>query len=234
LECAYEGINFTVQLKPNKLKIFIYLYYFFRSVFLRGLFNTVKLLTAERSYEKKFGISTSAIKKSNSKEFFHYQGAGYLVLLRVFRETVKLTEGFDFVDIGCGKGRAIFVAEYCGYNRLTGIELDKELTEDAYENLKLYPFRRADSEIEFVHANALVYPYENRPTVYFLFNPFNENVLTQVLGKIVLVNNCETWFIYMNPLYPRPFMETGMEVVRKYKTGRYTEALVFRKPAKAD
>lgn len=210
------------------MKIIIYLYYFFRSVFLRGLFNTLKLLTAEISFEKKFGIKTSVIKRSASKEFFNYQGAGYNVLLRIFSEISETTKGFDFVDIGCGKGRAVFVAEYCGYDQLTGIELDEELIKDASRNTELYVFKRKESSINFIHVNALEYEYKNKPTIYFLFNPFNEEIMKKVLNRIVALSSSETWFVYMNPLYPKPFKEKGIPCIKEIKTRFYKEAFIFR------
>lgn len=210
------------------MKILIYTYYFFRSAFLRGVYNTVRLGMAELRYEKQFGIQTSAIKESQSKEFFHYQGASYLVLLRIFSDMPAHTFSFGFVDIGCGKGRVIFVAEHCGYNQLTGIEMDEQLVHDALRNSEAYSFKRDTSEINFVHINALEYTYKNQPLVYFLFNPFNEAVLNNVLDKILASSDSETWFIYMNPLYPKPFFERKMELVKRHKTRFYTEALVFR------
>jgi predicted RNA methylase len=77
------------------------------------------------------------------------------------------------MDIGCGKGRAVFVAEKLGFSRLRGIELDESLVAVANENKSKY-IKRPQSSIEFIHANALSFSYPNEPTVYFLFNPFNE------------------------------------------------------------
>lgn len=203
-------------------------FYFFRSVSMRGLLATVKLLSAELTLEKKYGIRTSTIKKSNSDKFFHYQGAPYVALLRVFGEIYPLTSGLSFTDIGCGKGRAVFVAEHCGYKRLTGLELDPQLLEEARINQKSYMLKRKDSVISFVHANALEYPYEGVPMLYFLFNPFNEAVLEDVLERICLSTDSETWFVYMNPQYTKPFKIRQMELVREFKTKRYTEALVYK------
>lgn len=216
------------------MKILIQVYYLFRSVFLRGLINSIKLLNAEKLYEKKFAIKTSAFKKSDSKEYFHYQGASYRVLLRIFSELMKETKNFDFVDIGCGKGRAVFVAEHVGYTNLCGIELDEELVKDAKENIKLYPFKRKESSIDIIHANALEYDYKNKRTVYFLFNPFNESIMEKVLDRISSLSTSETWFVYMNPLYPEPFKRKNVEQVKKFKTRFYTEALVFKMNRKPD
>jgi SAM-dependent methyltransferase len=213
-------------LKPESLKSFIYIYYFLRSVTLRGLLNTLRLFRAELREEKRFGIRTSAFRESNSKEFFHYQGASYLVLSRIFSE-IKETRGFEFVDIGCGMGRVIFVAESEGYNRLLGIELREELLAEARQNENRYRLRRAGSEIRFVQANAIGYAYEDRPAVYFLFNPFNGQVLEEVLSAICRSTRSETWFVYMNPLFPEPFDRPGVERVRTVKTRFYKEAFIY-------
>lgn len=210
------------------MQIFLYLFYFIRSVILRGFFNTGRLLLAEKKNEKYFGISTSAIKKSDSDEYFHYQGAGYLVLLRLYKDIFIQTGHIDFVDIGCGKGRAVFVAEYCGYNNLTGIELNPQLVRSAEKNLRVYPFKRPASQICFIHQNALEYEFENKPTVYFLFNPFNEKILDKVLEKITGATRSETWFIYMNPLYQGSFARNKIKKVKEYKTRFYTEAVLYR------
>ena len=214
------------------MEIFIYTWYFLRSVFLRGFINTLRLISSEIKWEKKFNIHTNTIKKSSSKEFFHYQGASYLVLLNILKEVYEHTKGFTFVDIGSGKGRAVFIAEYIGYNDLTGVELDELLVNLSLENLKTYSFRREGSKIRFIHANALALNYENKPTVYFLFNPFNEEVLTKALDKIVCATKSETWLVYMNPLYPKPFQKSPFVLVKEYKTGRYLEALIFRMNAR--
>jgi 16S rRNA G966 N2-methylase RsmD len=210
------------------LKIFIYIYYFFRSAALRGFSNAIELIRAEGPNEKKFGIATSSIKKSDSDEFFHYQGAGYLVLHSVFKEISSKTKTFDFVDIGCGKGRPVFVAESYGYNNLTGIELDKELVEAANENLKRYLLKRKESSIKFINVNALQNNYKNANTVYFLFNPFNKEVLEKVLARIISSTNSETWFVYMNPKYKTAFTNDKFEVVKELKTKRYLEAVIYR------
>jgi len=188
----------------------------------------VWLIREEPIQEKIYGITTSSIKKSDSAEFFHYQGAGYLVLFRIFQQIAARTNRFDFVDIGCGKGRPIFVAEDFAYEKLTGIDLDKELISIANLNLKSYLLKKKTSRIEFIHANALEYNYKNTPTVYFLFNPFNEEVLKKVLERIIASTTSETWFVYMNPKYAKTFSLDKFEVVQELKTKRYLEAMVYK------
>lgn len=210
------------------MKSFVLPFYFIRSIVLRGPFNTAKLLLAELTWENKFLIKTARIKKSGSNEFFHYQGASYLVLLRIFKALSEQTKRLHFVDIGCGKGRAIFVAEYSGFNNLSGIELDPNLIEQAKENEKLYAFKRNDSRITFINENALDANYSNQPTLYFLFNPFNEEIMTKVVQKIVSATESETWLVYMNPLFTKPLEQNNFQIVSALKNGLYTEAIIYR------
>lgn len=132
------------------------------------------------------------------------------------------------MDIGCGKGRPVFVAESFGYENVKGIDLDEELIAIANSNLKSYKLKRKTSNIQFILANALEYNYENNPTVYFLFNPFNEEILEKVLGKVISSTSSETWFVYMNPKYKTAFTKDKFEVVKELKTKRYLEAIIYK------
>lgn len=209
------------------MKIFIYLGYFFRSVRLRGLRNTLRLIGAERRYERLFGIQTVAMAAPQHPDFFHYQGASYLVLMRLFGELDAGLKRFRFFDIGSGKGRAVFAGEYCGFNQLEGIELDEQLVETARQNAKRYRFKRNDSSINFITANALSYNFPDTPTVYFLFNPFSAVVLKQVVTRILSGTTAETWFIYMNPLFRTVFDEVGLVCRAEVKTNKYLEAVIY-------
>lgn len=231
MDCVLEGINFRADIKPNKLKIWTYTWYFFRSLWLRGPLHTFDLLWKERMYEKKFGIETTKIKLIDSNQYHHYQGASYKILLELFAFLKDQTKDFGFLDIGCGKGRAVLVAEYFGYSRLVGIDLDQELINCAYENLKKDRFLKQSSQVSFICENALNFRYNNEPCVYFLFNPFNEAVLQGVLQRILSQNTSEVWFIYMNPIFPTPFFSGGLELVKELKSWRYREALIFRRAA---
>lgn len=212
------------------MKVFIVLYYFFRSLLLRGPLAHFKLIYSELLYEKRFNLKTAGFKKSNSNDYFHYQGAAYSVLFRVLKELRSLGKVFSFVDLGCGMGRVLFVAEYLGYNELKGVELDLELIKQAEANLKRYPFKRVESTFEFILNNALSYNYSNNPNIYFLFNPFNKHVLSEVLNNILSSTKEETYFIYMNPKFQEVFSDKAIPIFKVCKTFLYTEAIIYRLP----
>jgi SAM-dependent methyltransferase len=210
------------------LKFLTLIFYFFRSVFLRGLLNTVSLIASEKKYEKLFGISTSTFKQSKSKEYFHYQAASYLVLFKIFKVLKELAPNYTFVDIGCGRGRVLFVAENEGYNELLGLDLDEELVYEAKKNSKTYKLKRKESSLRFLCVNAIEHKYEDRKTIYFMFNPFNESVLKKVLAGISAAGASESLIVYMNPLYKNAFSANRFQIVKKITTRLYTEAFIYR------
>ena len=128
------------------MKLMQYIYYFFRSIWFRGPINTFKLLTFEGKYEKLLGIKTHSIVNLDkltlagmaSEENHHYQGASYYILFKVFNLLPTQLKSKPLIDYGCGKGRALFVAEQCGFTNLIGVDIAKELIENAITNQSIY------------------------------------------------------------------------------------------------
>jgi len=204
------------------LRIFLNIYYFFRSVYLRGFINTLRLIKYEPKAEKFYNINTSGIKTSKSSQNFHYQGANYLILEKIINTVKEILPNAIFFDIGCGKGRACIVAAKLGFTKVIGIDLDSELIDLAKQNAK-----QANVEVEFILANAIEYNYQNVNTVYFLFNPFNETVLNKVLKKINKVTTKKIIVVYMNPKYSKEFYNNGFKLLNQIKTKKYIEAEIF-------
>jgi SAM-dependent methyltransferase len=149
------------------MKIILYFYYFIRSIYYRGFINTLRLLSYEQFYEKKLGIHTHSIVHlkhltlagNNSDENHHYQGASYDVLFKIFQKLPLNIHQYTFVDFGCGKGRAIFVAEQCGFTKLIGVDIAQELIEQANANKLYYKPKQSESSIEFIFNERIQEPF---------------------------------------------------------------------------
>lgn len=91
-------------------------------------------------------------------------------------------EEFTFVDVGCGKGRALMVAAQFPFRQLLGIEIAGELCEIAKANVA------TDSEwaarISILKQDAVKFSYPEGPLLIFLFNPFRAPVLRKVLKNL--------------------------------------------------
>jgi len=89
---------------------------------------------------------------------------------------------FTFIDLGCGKGRALFVAAEFPFRRLIGVEMAGELCEIARANVVTNPEWESRISIIKQHAKDFVYP--DGPLLLYLYNPFFAPVLRRVLKNL--------------------------------------------------
>ena len=190
------------------------------------------MIVGEVYYERKYGVRTSGFKTSESKHHHHYQAAAYTVLNRILKELAPYTRGYTFYDIGCGKGRVLFRAVDFGFKKLYGIELDAALLENAKDNLKPLLKRDKTLEIEFIQKNVLDCTFENQTAVYFLFNPFNDEVMKGFIERVLSSNKEECYFVYMNPVFSKVFERKQIQAHKVIRSFLYTEAIIYRVPKK--
>ncbi|MBL7936759.1 MAG: class I SAM-dependent methyltransferase [Bacteroidia bacterium] len=220
------------------MKFFQYIYYFIRSLYYRGLVNTFKLLSYEGKYEKQLEINTHSIVNldkltlagENSDQNHHYQGASYYILFSIFEKIPLKVRHFPFIDYGCGKGRAIFVAEQCGFTKLVGVDIAKELIDDANQNKAIYKKKNPESRIDFLFEDATKYKIPDNASVFYFFNPFGEEVMQKVIENIkmsVKSNPRKIYCIYLNPKYKAVFEKNGFEVFYIKKNKRYLEGIIY-------
>ena len=221
------------------MKLIQYIYYFFRSIWFRGPINTVKLLTYEGKYEKLLGVNTHSIVNLDkltlagvdSAENHHYQGASYYILFKVFNLLPTQLKSKPLIDYGCGKGRALFVAEQCGFTNLIGVDIAKELIENAKANQLIYSKKNNESTFSFLFEDATKYQIPNDAEVFYFFNPFGENILQLVINNIKesLKQNPRTIYcIYLNPKYKEVFEFNGFKVFTTLKSWRYVEGIIYK------
>ena len=220
------------------MKLMQYIYYFFRSIWFRGPINTFKLLTFEGKYEKLLGIKTHSIVNLDkltlagmaSEENHHYQGASYYILFKVFNLLPTQLKSKPLIDYGCGKGRALFVAEQCGFTNLIGVDIAKELIEDAKANQKIYSKMYKESKFSFLFEDATKYIIPNDADTFYFFNPFGESILQLVINNIKasLEKNPRTIYcVYLNPKYKEVFETNGFKVFTTIKSWRYIEGIIY-------
>ena len=97
------------------------------------------------------------------------------------RKILELRSDDVFYDIGCGKGRAICVFARVRMRRCVGVELLQPLCQEAERNAG--DLRGRKTPITVVCSDASTADLSDG-TVYFLFNPFGEKTMEQVLRNI--------------------------------------------------
>ncbi len=91
----------------------------------------------------------------------------------IIRHAPTAPEDVVFIDVGSGKGKAVLIAAEYPFRRVIGVELSKELTDVARENLRKYgSSRRLPAEVELLCGDFMAYPIPAVPTMLFLNNPF--------------------------------------------------------------
>lgn len=112
-------------------------------------------------------------------------------------------ETFTFVDLGCGKGRALMVAAAFPFARLVGVELAPQLCDIARTNAATNPGWAA--RISVLNEDATTVTYPGGPLLVFLFDPFLAPVLRRVLANLerqLRRAPRETWVLYAkNPRF---------------------------------
>jgi SAM-dependent methyltransferase len=131
-------------------------------------------------------------------------GAAQPSIIRTALAAVPGIEACDFLDIGCGKGRALLVAAELGFAGVTGVELSQALARVARRNAAI--MARADpaaTPIRVVTGDALAQALPAGPLVVFLYNPFPPPVVAQLLLRIEAAlrgRQAALYVVYYNPI----------------------------------
>jgi len=96
-------------------------------------------------------------------------------------------EKFTFIDLGSGKGRALLLAAEYPFAAVAGVEVQPELHAIAMENiarLRQQERKLPCPRIESICADAREYEFPATSILLYLFNPFPDYVLGEVLKNM--------------------------------------------------
>lgn len=172
-------------------------------------------------YDREHGTDTSGLILTGDPALTANSGAYTSVYLGISPSTLRqalrelaLDPGrFTFIDIGCGKGRALLVASELPFPRLTGVEFSPELCAIARANLARLPAAGARTEI--VHGDATTFTLPEGPLLLFLYDSFHADVLPRFLSSLEAQLRSaprEVWVLYaangLTEIFARfPFLE---------------------------
>ncbi len=146
----------------------------------------------------------------------HYWATGYYgvapsALASALDRLALPWSAFTFVDIGCGKGRALLLSLALPFRQAIGVELSPELADIARANLKTFsaPWRCPDVLTEVLTADATTVPVPAGPLVCFLYHPFAAPVMRRFLAHLLAAARAEAREIYL--LYTNPELARMLE-----------------------
>lgn len=221
------------------MKIFIYLKYFFYLAYNWNVGIAWHIIRQEIKGEKKYGINTTGADELHKLEkqgidISHatiYMPVSYTLLQDIFNQLNPAAQaGIHFLDIGCGKGRALCVAAHKGFKKVTGIDFAKDLCETAKENLHITKQKIPALEYKIINNDAFYFEIPDDVDCIFLFNPFDEFIMSGVVNNICnsLQNNPrKIKIIYINPLHKEQFLKAGFNETWYTKKMKYLEASIL-------
>ncbi len=177
--------------------------------------NSMTTILAEKAWnfcwESLLGISTRGeikLPEHNDEGIHYYNTTPYRQIRSVVR---RLNPGRTdtLVDFGCGLGRAVCVAATFRLRRIVGVEYSRTIADRARANVLQMRLRRTN--IDIINASAAEADC-SEVTCAYLYNPFGENILRQVLERLRAAQRRlprEIRIAYVNPVYDNVFAESG-------------------------
>ncbi|MGC4098045.1 MAG: class I SAM-dependent methyltransferase [Nitrospira sp.] len=150
-------------------------------------------------FDRKYGVATSGEAESSeagiADETARSMAVGYVptrevVIRHILENTTKgldLQE-YSFVDLGCGKGRALIVAAQQPFQEVIGVELSPLHCEVATANVERYvsngkyPVRCGNIRVDCI--NAADFEFPNTNLLIYMYRPFLGPIFKRVADNI--------------------------------------------------
>jgi SAM-dependent methyltransferase len=131
---------------------------------------------------------------------------------------------YDFVDIGCGKGRVLLIASNYPFRSISGVEVSPAVYVVAKNNLQIYKcVEQKCFTIQIHNQDARKFEPSIANTVFYFYEPFDAIVLAAVLTKIASTLRGQGKSIYIVCVWSNlatilTFIEKlGFQVIRQQK-----------------
>jgi SAM-dependent methyltransferase len=125
-------------------------------------------------------------------------------------------DGYTFVDVGAGKGRAILLASELPFRKIIGVELNEELARLAQENAERWnqvARPRTPTKIRMVHGDALEFRWPRTPLLVYMYNPFACSLVARLASKLAAAGRSGSNLVdvfYVNPTCTETLTSQGI------------------------
>lgn len=218
-----KGIHKTLHLVG--FQIFYYTRYLFRlckKLNPSYFYKKQRWMQRDRAFDRDYGIDTTGdiqlsrldIKSENVQHGVLYGPTPRGVYGRLidYLDTIHFPyQDFTFLDLGAGKGRALFLASERPYQRLIGVEFSHELVASAEDNLLGFksPHQQCHN-FQFICQDVTDYKLPAENLLIYMYNAFDDVLLKKVLIQIedsFQKNPRKIVLVYLNPKYRELFLE---------------------------
>ena len=192
-------------------------------------------------FDSKYGTDTARIVGAWALDIPHdklehanrYETVAPEVFYASLSELEIRHEEFVFIDIGSGKGRALLLASQFPFKEIIGVELSAGLNTVANRNLRAFKDESQQCfRIQSIGQDALDYELPRENIVFYLYNPFDEQVMRSVVSKIEDFLCRFSTSVYV--LYQQPLHRSIWEQSEFFRTLKITDrCAIFRSKHRA-
>jgi SAM-dependent methyltransferase len=221
------------------MKAFDYLQYFYFLCTNWNIKIATHIITQEIKNEKKYGINSTGADDLQALEekgveienATLYMPASYDLLEKIFAQ-LDWKKIPHFIDIGCGKGRALCVAAHFGATKLTGVDFSRDFCEQARKNLAITQQKFPQMTARVLHNDAFYFDIPDDCNCIFMFNPFDDVIMSGVVENIEISLERRPrpiQILYVNPMQKHLFLEAGYSQTWHFQQMVYLEAVILKK-----
>jgi predicted RNA methylase len=170
----------------------------------------------DAAFDRTLGVDTKGpvglwhlkIRSDNLQDAIRYEGVNPSIFRQALCALPENLNDFSFIDLGCGKGRALLLANEFGFCQIVGVEFAPELAAVAQKNCS-----QVGVAATVLSQDAVQFPFPPGNLVVFLYNPFGPAVLNPVLDHLLESATAKCYVVYVNPVHrsqcfdPRPQLQ---------------------------
>ena len=164
------------------------------------------------AFEKFKGLDFSRMESARELNLpansWNYETSGNKYLWQVFK-TFSIQHSDSVLDIGCGKGHALYTFAKIGFVKIAGIEFSERLCMIAAQNMRILK----QSSIEIHNADAKTYEAYSKFNYFYMYNPFQEEVMDHVIEHIehsLIEVPRNVTIVYKNPMCHQSIIKNGI------------------------
>ena len=180
-------------------------------------------------------LDTLTIAEGDKSKSSPYEALNYFILETLLENFCKLFPGEkSLIDVGSGKGRVMVAAAHYGFKNIIGVDFAKELCAVAERNINKIKTQFPDTTFNIYCQDILNYTINADDKVFFLFNPFNKEIMEKFLEKIdrsVKEHRRTIYFIYANSQQKEILIQKSYQEIFRIKKLNRLEGVILLKQA---
>lgn len=216
---------------------FAYIKYFFYLAINWNIRLAWFIILKEISGEKKYNINTTGIDDltlsvaaADREHASIYQPVNFYSAEKLFEHIDDTDMKGSFLDIGCGKGRALVMAAAYGFKDIIGIDFSAQLCYEAITLCEQIEATYQGTAVTIECKDAREYFIPDSVSVIFMFNPFDDLVMDDFLLRVkdtLTKKPRKLKLLYANPQCKKQWLDAGFNEIHYFKKIKYLEGSVL-------